>query len=69
MHSDLIERETLHECPQCGKNSLAKISDHRYQCVWCRFYRDLSQHRGFGNDIGGILLVFFLGALLLALLL
>ena len=43
MLSDWLDRENLHECPRCGKRSLARISEHRYQCLWCRFYRDCSR--------------------------
>lgn len=51
MLSDRLDHDNLYECPRCGKRSLARISDHRYQCLWCRFYRDCS--RG-GWNSGGI---------------
>lgn len=51
MLSDWLDRDNLHECPRCGKRALARISEHRFQCLWCRFYRDCS--RGGWTSGGG----------------
>lgn len=31
------------ECPKCGRKGLVKQSNDVYQCLWCRFRRDLSE--------------------------
>lgn len=50
MSLELLERtETLHECPRCGKRALAQVSHDRFECLWCRFRRDLSEP----NLVGG----------------
>ena len=57
MNSNYFDHsDSLHECPKCGKHALARISDQRYQCVWCRFYRDFSNNRGSDGSFGSILL-------------
>lgn len=51
---------TLHECPNCGRRALAQVSSERYECLWCNFYRDLSQPRGIirpGRMDGGLFLI------------
>ncbi len=55
MSLDTIDRhETLHECPNCGKRSLAQIGQERFECLWCGFRRNLSDHRwGSGGNGGG----------------
>ena len=67
MYPDSREHsEQLHNCPKCGKHSLARVSEQRYQCVWCRFRRDLSQEGGFDGS-ESFLLFLFLGALIFVL--
>jgi uncharacterized protein (DUF983 family) len=68
MYTNFPEHDSMNDCPKCGKRSLAKVSDQRYQCIWCRFYRDLSNDRGPG-DGGSFLFLLFIGALLLVVLL
>ncbi len=36
-------RNALEECPKCGKHSLAQQGHDKYHCLWCGFYRDISQ--------------------------
>lgn len=68
MLPELLDRnDLLQDCPKCGKRALAKISDHRYQCVWCRFYRDLSRG-GFGGNGDNGFPVFIAIAIIVALL-
>lgn len=43
---DRFDHGNLPECPRCGKRSLARLSEHRYQCLWCGFYRDFSRGGG-----------------------
>ncbi|MGB7441947.1 MAG: hypothetical protein WA919_12820 [Coleofasciculaceae cyanobacterium] len=40
------------ECPKCGKHSLIRRSNDQYHCLWCGFYRNLSQ-----PEAGNIFLV------------
>ena len=43
MKPEFLEcRNSLEECPKCGKHSLAQRGEDKYQCLWCGFYRDLS---------------------------
>lgn len=37
-----FEQDQLMECPQCSKKALVKHSGNIYQCLNCRFKRDLS---------------------------
>jgi hypothetical protein len=37
------QHETMHECPECGKRSLARINASRFHCLSCRFDRDVDQ--------------------------
>lgn len=57
MSLDMMDRhETLHECPNCGKRALVQIGQERFECLWCGFRRNLSDHhwrRGGGNGGGG----------------
>lgn len=44
MKPEFLEvRNTLDECPKCGKHSLAQQGHDKYHCLWCGFYRDISQ--------------------------
>ncbi len=47
MKPEFIEtRNMLDECPKCGKHSLAQQGHDKYHCLWCGFYRDISQPQG-----------------------
>jgi hypothetical protein len=47
MRHEFIEpRNPLDECPNCGKHSLAQNGSDKYHCLWCGFYRDISQPEG-----------------------
>jgi ribosomal protein L37E len=65
MNQEFLEiRNTLPECPRCGKSSLAQLSRNKYQCLWCGFNRDLSEPEWTGvilisGLIGFFALVFF----------
>jgi ribosomal protein L37E len=51
MKPDYLEiRNTLEECPKCGKHSLAQRGHDKYQCLWCGFYRDISEPQ-WGNIV------------------
>lgn len=66
MSVDLVKRhETLHECPKCGKRSLAQIGQERFECVWCDFRRDLSEPYWGGGGLIGALLAALLVTLIL----
>lgn len=57
----LEHRNCLDECPQCGKHSLAQRSHDQYQCLWCGFYRDMSQSQGVGMLFWAAIFVAVLG--------
>jgi ribosomal protein S27AE len=57
-------RNTLDECPKCGKHSLAQRGNDEYHCLWCGFYRDISHPEGGGLLIVGAIFVVILMMLL-----
>ena len=58
MQSDWLDQDRgMYVCPRCGKRSLAKVSEHRYDCLWCSFSRDLSRGRLTGQTDPGIVVV------------
>jgi len=39
----MLEPDHLMECPECGKRALVKQNNTIYQCLCCRFRRDVSE--------------------------
>jgi ribosomal protein S27AE len=61
MKPDFLEvRNTLDECPKCGKRSLAQSGSDKYHCLWCGFYRDISEPEGGVVLLVVVTFVFFL---------
>jgi ribosomal protein S27AE len=56
MKSNFLEiRNALEECPKCGKHSLAQQGHDKYHCLWCGFYRDISQPSGEGLFLAAVI--------------
>ena len=71
MYESRDNSHVLCECPNCGRRALAQISNERYECLWCDFYRDLSHRHGLirtGRGNGGafffILIAVIIGLLI-----
>lgn len=56
--------ESLHTCPKCARESLAKTGPHLYHCIWCNFRRDISSN----NDGAATPLIAFIGGAILLML-
>lgn len=34
-------KNILHQCPRCEKESLVQLTHSHYRCLWCNFEKDL----------------------------
>ena len=44
------QQHTMHQCPQCGKQSLVQVTNTKFECIWCDFHRDLNTRRQKNNS-------------------
>jgi uncharacterized protein (DUF983 family) len=57
----MFEPDHLMECPDCGKRALVKQNNTIYQCLSCRFRRDVSDAGWNDTSVGflTIVMIFF----------
>ena len=60
----MIDQDHPTYCPECGKRALVRQSNNNYQCLSCRFNRDLSSYNSGDGLIWLVIIALVVTALL-----